>query len=302
MKRTPLGDLATFAVVARERSFTAAARRLEVSTSALSHAMRTLEAQLGIRLLARTTRSVAPTEAGQRLLARLDPALAEIDAALAGLRDAQASPAATLRITAVKHAVETVVLPMLPAFAARFPDIRLEIDVDDGLTDLVAEGYDAGIRFAGRIEGDMIAVPIGPSLAGAVVASPLYLNGRSAPRTPADLAAHRCIVHRRGDGSAYPWPLREGGAERSLQVDATIGFNDSDLVCAAAIAGLGIACIFEDRAAPWISSGRLVNLLEDCRVPFAGYALYHLGRRQSPVALACFIDALRAAHRDPPAA
>lgn len=298
MAREPLNDLAAFATVARERSFTLAAARLGVSPSALSHAMRSLEERLGVRLLARTTRSVAPTEAGERLLVTLRPALADIDAAMTELRGARETPAGTIRITAVKHAVETLLMPMLPGFTVRYPDIQLDIDVDDSFVDIVARGYDAGIRFAGSVDKDMIAVAIGPELRAAVVAAPAYLRDRSRPSAPRDLADHRCIVHRRAAGDTYPWPFQENGRVQQVRVRAALTFNDADLMLAAALAGQGVACVFEDGAAPFLNAGTLVRLLDDWTVTTPGYALYYAGRRQNPPALAAFIDAVRRIRKD----
>lgn len=293
MPQIPLNDLAAFTVVARERSFTNAAKLLGVSPSALSHSIRGLEERVGVRLLARTTRSVAPTEAGERLLATLLPALAEIDAGLATLRNARETPVGTVRITAVKHAVQTLLLPMLPNFSARYPDIRLEIHADDGFVDIVAQGYDVGLRFADKVEKDMIAVAIGPALHAAVIASPSYLKGRTRPASPRDLAEHRCIVHRRADGGLHPWPFKENNRVQQVRLEGALVCNDSDLVLEAAIAGQGVACVFEERAAPLIGSGALVKLLAPYCAPMTGYALYYPSRRHHPPALAMFIEAVR---------
>jgi DNA-binding transcriptional LysR family regulator len=294
--RGTLNDLAAFVATAEARSFTRAAERLGVSPSALSHAMRGLEQRLGVRLLARTTRSVAVTEAGERLLLTLRPAMADIEAAIEALRAAQGRPAGTVRLTAVKHAVTTVLMPVLPALARSHPDVRVEVDVDDGLADIVAQGYDAGLRLEGRVEQDMIALRVGPELRAALVASPGYLQGREPPRSPADLAHHRLIAHRRPDRrGTYPWPFDEGGRATRLQPEGACAFNDSDLVLEAALAGLGIAYVFEDAAAPHVAAGRLVRLLEPLSARIGSYALYHLSRRQTPPALAALLAALRAA-------
>lgn len=300
MPRQPLNDLAAFAVVAEERSFTVAARRLEVSPSALSHMMRSLETRLGVRLLARTTRSVAPTDAGRRLLDELRPALDQIDAGLGSLLALRDTPAGRLRITAVKHAVETLLMSTLHEFTAAYPEIALEIDVDDGLSDIVIGGYDAGIRFAGSVHQDMIAVPVGPELRSAVVAASAYMVERAPPATLTDLADHRCITHRRPDGGSYPWPLLENGKLHQIRVEGALAFNDSELVVQAAVQGQGVACVFADRAAPLIASGALVELLEGRCAVLPGYALYHAGRRQTPVALTLFAKWLRHANRERP--
>lgn len=298
MPRQPLNDLAAFAIVAEERSFTAAARRLEVSPSALSHMMRSLEARLGVRLLARTTRSVASTEAGRRLLAKLRPALNEIDAGLDAVSTLRDVPAGRLRITAVKHAVETLLMPRLPEFTAAYPEIGIEIDVDDGLSDIVVGGYDAGIRFAGSVHKDMIAVPVGLELRSAVIAASAYMVGRASPAKLSDLADHRCITHRRPDGGSYPWPLHEDGRLHQVRVAGALAFNDSELVMEAAARGQGVACVFADRAAPLIASGALVELLEGRCAVLPGYALYYAGRRQTPVALTLFAKWLRDSNRE----
>ena len=293
MARTPLNDLAAFAVVAQERSFTRAAKQLNVSPSALSHVMRGLEERLGVRLLARTTRSVLPTEAGERLLMTLGPALAEIEASMAALHDSRDAPAGTVRITAVKHAVDTLLMPMLPGFAEKFPGIRLAIDVDDGFVDIVAGGYDVGIRFSGAVEKDMIAVNIGPELSTILVAAPAYLAGNTKPSQPRDLADHRCIIHRQAEGGVYAWPLQIEGRIEQVRCEAALAFNDSGLVLEAALAGQGIACVFADLAKPHLTDGSLVPLMSEASVRFPGYALYYAGRRQLPTALARFIETLR---------
>lgn len=291
--RQSLNDLAAFATVAQERSFTAAAKRLGVSPSALSHAMRGLEERLGVRLLARTTRSVAPTEAGERLLGKLRPALAEIETGLSDLATARNAPAGTVRLTAVKHAVETLLMPMLPAFASAYPDIRIEIDVDDGLSDIVAQGYDAGIRFVGAVHKDMIAVPIGPEIRSVVVATPGYMEGRDPPAAVRGLADHRCVVHRRPDGGVYAWPLEEDGKSHQVRVAGALAFNDSELVLRAATDGHGVACVFADRAAAGLADGTLIELLAGRCAVLPGYALYYASGRQTPPALSLFITAAR---------
>ena len=293
MARDALNDLAALVAVADARSFTRAAEQLGLSPSALSHAMRGLEERLGVRLLTRTTRSVATTEAGERLLVTLRPALTDIDAALAALRSSRDTPAGTVRITAVKHAVTSILGPMLPGFMARFPDIRIEIDVDDGFSDIVASGYDAGVRFSGSVDRDMVAVRIGPEIGVAVVAAPAYLAGRPALAVPKDLADHRCIVHRRPDGSGiYPWPFHENGRMHQLRVSGPLAFNDSDLVLAAAVAGQGVACVFADQAEPYVAEARLVQVLAPWSASLPGYDLYYPSRRQNPPALAALLGSL----------
>lgn len=292
--RRDLNDLTAFAAVAEERSFVRAAARLGLSASALSHAMRALEARLGVRLLARTTRSVAATEAGERLLQTLRPAFAEIDtglAALAGLRDRPAGP---VRLTMPKHAATTIMAPMLPAFMAAFPDIRVEITVDEGLTDIVAGRYDAGIRFGGNVAGDMIAVRVGAEVPTTVVGSPSYLAGHPVPSTPQDLAAHRCINYRLAtSGALWPWEFAEDGRTFQVRVDGPVVLNDGDLILGAARAGLGLAYLFKDQVAEDVADGRLVAMLGQWCPVFPGYRLYHPSRRQTPPALSALIGAVR---------
>lgn len=298
MKRNDLDDLAAFAIIAAERSFTRAAVRLDMSPSALSHAMRGLEQRLGTRLLARTTRSVSTTEAGERLLLSLRPALSAIDAALGALKETRDKPAGTVRVTAVKHAAATVLMPMLPAFMDRYPNVRIEIDIDDGLTDIVADRFDAGIRFGGTIDRDMIAVRVGPHLTASLVASPGYFADRAMPRTPQDLAAHRCIVHRMsGVDGVYPWKFEGDGRTFQVRVEGAFVSNDSDVNLAAALSGRGIAYLFEDQTAPYRHAGTLVDALPGWHLTLPGYELYYPSRRQNPAALVALIDALRQAYR-----
>lgn len=295
MRRDELGDLAAFVAVADELSFTRAAARLGLSASALSHAMRALEERMGVRLLARTTRSVRPTEAGERLLLTLRPALADVGAAVAQLRGSRDRPAGTVRLTAPRHAAASVVWPALPGFLDAHPDVRVELTLDDGLTDIVAGRYDAGVRFGERVAGDMVAVRIGPDIRSAVVASPAYLAGRSAPATPRDLAGHRCISYRFAtSGGLIPWEFEEGGRAFEVRVEGRLVLNDGDLILAAALAGQGVAYLFEDMVAGHVAAGRLVPLLGAWRWTSPGYHLYHPSRRQTPPALAALIAALRA--------
>jgi DNA-binding transcriptional LysR family regulator len=295
MDRDALNDLAAFAVVAEELSFTRAAARLGMSASALSHAMRTLETRLGIRLLARTTRRVAPTEAGERLLRTLRPALADITAelaALAGLRD---KPAGNLRLTMPKHAAVAVLSPMLPAFLADYPDIRVEITVDEGLTDIVASRYDAGLRFGENVAKDMVAIRVGAPIHSAVVATPGYFAAHLPPATPHDLARHRCINYRLVTaGRIYPWEFEKDGQTLQVAVEGPLIFNDSDLILTAVLAGQGVAQLLDDQVADHVAAGRLIRVLEAWRWTAPGYYLYHTSRRQTPPPLAALIRALGA--------
>ena len=294
MKRDELNDLAAFVVVADEMSFTRAASKLGMSPSALSHAMKALEGRLGLRLLARTTRSVRATEAGERLLRTLRPAFEDISAeltALGGLRD---KPAGTVRITTVRHAATSVLWPVLPSFLDAYPDIRVEVTIDEGLTDIVANRYDAGIRFGEKVAKDMIAVRIGPDLRAAVVGSPAYFANHTVPNTPQDLAGHRCINYRfMTAGGLYPWEFESDGRSFQVRVDGPLVFNDGDLILAATLAGQGIGYLYEDQIADHVAEGRLIRVLAEWCPTFPGYYLYHPSRRQTPPALAALVEALR---------
>lgn len=280
-------------VVAEEASFTKAAARLGVSQSALSHAMRALEERVGLRLLARTTRSVAPTEAGARLLVRLRPAVQDIDAALDDLRTLRSKPSGTVRITTMKHAAEIVLAPALDRFFALYPDIKLEIDVDDALTDIVASRYDAGIRFGMMIDRDMIAVPVSPPLRVSIVGAPSYFARHGRPRRPEDLTQHQCIGFRfRTSGTVYAWELTENGRDVKIKVDGPLIVNDAELMRSAAVAGHGLAYQYDDMVAADLKAGRLERVLRKYCDPFPGYSLYYAGRRQSP-ALAALIEVIR---------
>lgn len=293
MHREDLGNFAMFAVVAQERSFTRAAAKLGVSQSALSHAMRRLEAKLGLRLLNRTTRSVSPTHAGERLLGTLRPAFDDIDAQIAALTQLRDQPAGLIRITASEHAAKSILWPVVAKLTAEYPDIKVELNVESALTDIVAERFDAGVRLGERLENDMIAVPIGPLLRMATVGSPEYLARKGVPRTPHDLAAHDCINLRMMSGSIYAWEFEKDGRELNVGVRGQLTLNNIDLVLDAAEAGLGLAHVVEDRVAPLIASGRLQRTLEDWCEPFDGYYLYYPSRRQPSAAFNLLVDALR---------
>ena len=294
MRRDDLVDLNAFLAVAEERSFTRAAARLGTSQSALSHTVRRLEARVGVRLLARTTRSVAPTEAGERLLRSLGPAFAGIDAELAGLSELRDKPAGQVRITAGDHAAETTVWPALARFLPNYPDIKVEICIENGFTDIVAGRFDAGVRLGESVEKDMIAVPIGPEVRMIVVGSPAYLAGRKPPRVPQDLAAHPCINLRLPTvGGLYAWEFEKGARKLRVRVEGQLAFNDIRLVRAAALDGFGLAYLFEDDVAGQLERGELVELLADWTPPFPGYHLYYPSRRQQSPAFALVVDALR---------
>src|SRR5580658_5592677 len=297
MQRGNMDDLLAFLAVGRERSFTKAAAKLGVSQSALSHTVRELEARLGVRLLARTTRSVSPTEAGERLLRNLGPRFEEIDAELAALSELREKPAGTIRITATDYAPDTVLWPKLIRFLRRYPEIKIEISVEYGLTDIVAERFDAGVRNGEQVTKDMIAVRIGPDTRMAVVGAPSYFRRRSEPGKPQDLIGHNCINLRLSThGGLYAWEFEKGGRELRVRVEGQLVFNGSFQMLNAALAGFGLAYVPEDLAQPHLAKGRLTRVLEDWLPPFAGHHLYYPSRRQHSPAFALMVEALR--HRD----
>jgi DNA-binding transcriptional LysR family regulator len=294
MPHSNLDDLLAFLAVVRERSFTRAAAKLGVSQSALSHTIRRLEAKLGIRLLARTTRSLSPTEAGERLLERLGPHFEQIQTELDGLTQLRDKPAGTIRITAGEHAAHAVLWPVLAKFLPRYPDIKVEVIVDYGLIDIVAQRYDAGVRLGGQVAKDMIAVRIGPDMRMAVVGAASYLARRSLPKKPQDLTAHNCINLRLPThGGLYAWELERGRREVHVRVDGQLVFNNITLRVNAALEGLGLAFLPEDVVQPYLTQGRLKRVLEDWCAPFPGYHLYYPSRRQSSAAFSLLADALR---------
>jgi DNA-binding transcriptional LysR family regulator len=294
MERNELNDLLAFAAVARERSFTRAASILAMSPSALSHAMRGLEERLGVRLLARTTRSVAPTEAGERLLQSLNPALADIESGLNSLTEWRDNPSGTVRITTFAYAAKMVLLPKLPAFLLANPDVRVEVDIEDGLVDIVAAGFDAGIRLGETVEKDMIAVKLGPDLRTVVVGTPSYFERFPPPQTPYDLDRHACIGYRlTTSGGLLPWEFEKDGKDIKIRTKGPLVANDGDIPAAAMRAGAGLGYIMEHDVADEIASGALVQVLTDWCPTFPGFHLYHPSRRQSPPALRALIAALR---------
>ena len=298
MSRADLTYLAAFAAVAKEASFTRAAARLGVSQSALSHRMRALEEQLGVRLLTRTTRSVSPTEAGERLLRTLAPRLDEIEAELEALGRFKAKPSGTVRINTSEYAAQAILWPALARLLPDYPDIEVELFVESGLVDIVAERFDAGVRLGEQVHKDMIAVRIGADLRMAAVAAPGYVDRRGAPSTPHDLAHHDCINLRLATlGGLYAWEFEKDGRRLNVRVDGQLTFNKPDLVLAAAEAGYGLAFVPDDHVAASLRDGRLVRVLEDWCPPFSGYHLYYPSRRQQSPALALIVEALR--YREP---
>jgi DNA-binding transcriptional LysR family regulator len=294
MPRTDLNDIVAFLAVARERSFTRAAAKLGVSQSALSQTLRGLEARLGLRLLTRTTRSVAPTEAGERLRRAAGPRLEEIDAELAALGELRDKPSGTIRITAHDHAIRAIVWPVLERLLPGYPDIKMEIVIDYGLTDIVAERYDAGVRSGEMVAKDMIAVRIGPDMRTAVVGAPSYFVNRARPKTPQDLTTHTCINLRLPThGGLYAWEFQKGKRGLKVRVEGQLVFNRTAPMLDAALAGFGLAYVPEDTVRSHLADGRLVRVLADWCPPYPGYHLYYPSRRQPTPAFALVVDALR---------
>jgi len=294
MSRGKLNDLVAFLAVAREGSFTKAAAKLRISQPALSQTIRELEARLGVRLLTRTTRSLSPTEAGERLLRNVGPRLEEVEAALDSLSELRERPAGTIRITSGDHAIRSILWPKLAKLLPKYPDINVEIAIDYGLTDIVAQRYDAGVRFGEHLAKDMIAVPIGPEVRFAVVGSKSYFAKRPPPKTPQDLIRHSCINLRLPTrGGLYAWEFERGGREVKVHVEGQLVFNGIFDILDAALAGFGLAYVPEDLAQPCLKSNRLKRVLEEWCPPWPGYHLYYPNRRQSSPAFALLVDALR---------
>src|SRR5437667_5549880 len=294
MRRENVNDLLAFLAVARERSFTKAAAKLGVSQSALSHTIRGLEARLGLRLLTRTTRSVSPTEAGERLLQTVGHRFEEIEAELESLSELREKPAGTIRISAGEHAVNAILSPALMKFLPRYPDIKVEITVDHSLIDIVAQRYDAGVRSGEQVAKDMIAVRIGPDMRMAVVGAPSYFAKRSPPKKPQDLTDHNCINLRLPTyGGLYAWEFERGDRELKVRVEGQLVLNGTTQMLNAALAGFGLACVPEGMVELQVAKGLLKRVLEDWCPPYPGYHLYYPSRRQSSPAFALLVDALR---------
>ena len=294
MRREDLADLTVFLAVAEERSFTRAAARLGTSQATLSFTVRRLEERLGVRLLTRTTRSVAPTAAGESLLETLRPALTEIDGKLTTLTELRDKPAGTLRITTSEHAAEAVLWPVLERLAPEYPDVRVEIAVDQALTNIVADRFDAGIRLGEQVERDMVAVRIGPDLRMAAVGSPAYFARHGVPQMPQDLTSHACITVRLPTaGGLYAWEFEKDGRALKVRVEGQFVLNSPALHLKAARAGLGLAFVLEGHVEDDLRDGRLVRVLEDWCPPFAGSHLYYPSRRQPTPAFALLVEALR---------
>jgi DNA-binding transcriptional LysR family regulator len=294
MDRDNASDLLAFLAVARERSFTRAAAKLGMSQSALSQIVRGLEERLGVRLLSRTTRSVAPTQAGDRLFSAIGPGFDEMDAALASLSELRERPAGTLRITATEHSADAILMPALAKILPKYPDINVEVVIDYGLANIVAERYDAGIRPGELVERDMVAVRVGPDLRMAVVGAPSYFATRKKPRLPQDLTGHNCLNLRLpAHGGLYAWEFEKNERALNARVAGQLVFNGAGPLLAAALNGLGLAYLTEEHVQPYISAGRLVRVLSDWCPPFSGYHLYYPSRRQPSPAFSLLVEALR---------
>ena len=293
MPRENFSDILAFIAVAKERSFTKAAAQLGISQSALSHAINGLEARLGLRLLTRTTRSVSPTEAGERLALTVAPRFEEIEAEMKALTELREKPAGTIRITASEHAVSAILWPRLAKFLRHYSDIKVEITVDHSPIDIVAQRYDAGVRSGEQVAKDMIAVRIGPDMRMAVVGAPSYFAKRLPPKKPQDLTDHKCInLCLATYGGLYAWEFERGGRELKVRVDGQLVFNSLKQRLNAALAGFGLAYVPEELAQPHLAQGRLKRVLDDWCPPFPGYHLYYPSRRHSSPAFSLLVDAL----------
>jgi DNA-binding transcriptional LysR family regulator len=294
MQKETAADLVALLVIAREQSFTRAAAQLGVSQSALSQTIRGLETRLGVRLLTRTTRRVAPTEAGERLLRTVEPRFAEVDAELQSVTELRDKPSGTIRLNASENAALSILWPALERFLPNYPDIKVEIVIDYGLTDIVAERFDAGVRPGEIVAKGMISVRIAPDMRMAVVGAPSYFAKHKPPKTPQDLTAHGCINLRLPTrGGLYAWEFEKGGREIKVRVDGQLIFENASLIVAAARAGFGLAYLTEQQVREDLERGRLVRALADWCPPFSGYHLYYPNRRQPTQAFALLVDALR---------
>lgn len=294
MKRDDLVDLNAFLAVAEEQSFTRAAARLGTSQSALSHTIRRLETRLGVRLLTRTTRRVSATLAGERLLQTLVPALDSISDEIAAISELSERPSGTIRLTTSDHAARTLIWPALRRLLPDYPEIQVELAIDSGLTDIVAERFDAGVRLEETIARDMIAVPIGPPLRMAVVGAPAYFAHQAPPRQPQDLSQHQCLKLRMASsGAIYAWELEKGRRSLRVRPEGPLTFNNAPMLLEAARDGFGLACVMEDQILDDVAAGRLVRVLEDWCPPFPGYHLYYPSRRNTSAAFRLLVEALR---------
>lgn len=298
-ERPSLSELSALAAVAAHRSFRKAADELQLSPSTLSHVIRALEARVGVRLLHRTTRSVSATEAGQRLVARLQPVLRDLDLALAEVDSFRDRPSGTLRINSAEGPARMLLATVVPAFLARHPEMSLDLVTEGRLVDIVAEGFDAGIRLGEAVPQDMVAVRFGGPVRFVTVASPGYLAGRNAPRTPDDLSRHPCIRFRLRSGRLFRWEFARHGQELAVEVPGPLILDHVELMAEAAAAGLGIAYVPERTADPFVAAGRLVTVLDEWCPRIPGLFLYYPGHRQAPPGLRAFIDVLKQVERTP---
>ncbi|MER9958921.1 LysR family transcriptional regulator [Mesorhizobium australicum] len=294
MRRGDFSELAVFIAVAEAGSFTRAAAKLGLSQSALSYAVRTLEQRLGVRLISRTTRSLFVTVAGERLLRSLRPAFDHIESEIAAVTALRDKPTGLIRLTTFRYAAKSVLWPVLAKLLLEYPDIEVELCLDEGLVDIVANKFDAGIRIGEQVQKDMVAIRIGPDLRMAVVGSPSYFANRTVPTTPRELGEHRGISYRQKTGGGlFAWEFEKGGEELEVRMNGPLVINDGEMLEDAALDGLGLAYTFESQVAPFIADGRLIRVLEDWCQPFSGYHLYYPSRRQHTAAFALLVEALR---------
>ncbi|MGO7673210.1 LysR family transcriptional regulator [Rhizobium ruizarguesonis] len=294
MRHGDFSELAAFIAVAEAGSFTRASAKLGLSQSAVSYSVRMLEQRLGVRLISRTTRSLSLTDAGERMLRSLRPAFEHIESEIAAVTALRDKPAGTIRITTFRYAAMSVLWPVMTTFLAEYPDIEMEVILDEGLTDIVAGRFDAGIRIGEQVQKDMVAVRIGPDLRMAVVGSPSYFQNRTIPMTPRDLGDHRGISYRQTTGGGlYAWEFERDGEELVVRMNGPLIINDSLMLEAAALDGLGLAYTFESQVSQYIADGRLIRVLDDWCQPFPGYHLYYPSRRQHTAAFALLVEALR---------
>jgi DNA-binding transcriptional LysR family regulator len=297
MKSPSTADLTIFLCIAQHLNFSRAAVELGLTPSALSHSLRALENRLGVRLFNRTTRSVALTDAGERLFTRLKPAFRDIDDALEDLNSFRDKPSGNLRITAGRQACELVLLPIISQFLKEYPDIRLEIVESDALVDVVAGGFDAGVRFGNRLEADMVSLPIGPTMRSVVVGSPVLFEQHAVPHKPEDLHGVPCVRHRFPSGSVYRWEFERGGITQEIEVSGPLTLGDVSLMVGPALQGVGLAYVFEDMVTEHLADGRLIQVLADWCPFYPGLHLYYPSRRHVPAPLKAFIDFARSARQ-----
>lgn len=293
MARDNITDIVAFLAVARERSFTRAAAKLGISQSALSHTVRDLEARLGVRLLTRTTRSVSPTEAGERLMQTVGPRLEEIEAEIAAVSDLGDKPIGTIRITAIDHVIDSVLWPRLAKVLDRYPDVNVELNSDYRMVDVAADRFDIGVRYGNQVQQDMVAVRLTPDIRMTIVGAPAYLDAQPMPASVQDLSRHRCIVLRLSGGGVYAWELRDGDKDVQVKVRGQVIFNGAYQMLNAALSGYGLAFLPVEMTQPYVDAGKLRHVMEDCCPPFPGLHAYYPSHRNSSRAMRVVIDAIR---------